>query len=339
MNTRLAQHAKQGRAGGAAEVVEALRSRERWVVTSHARPDGDAVGSVLAAVELLRAMGKQADGFLSDGVPYIYRKLPGAGEIRTGPVEPGHYDAALVLECGSLERAELPGLEGLFSVNVDHHATSRHYADVNYIDGRSPAAGELVYRIAQAAGVGVTADMATCLYVALLTDTGSFCFSSTTAETFAFARELVVAGADPAAIAQQVYFSNPAPKMHLLGRALCSLRCEGPLSWMHVTQADFTESGATAEDCEGLVNWALGIDGIEATAFFRELPDGGYRVSLRSKGGIDVSSIARPFGGGGHVAASGLDLEGPFPSARDRVLSALRDACAHAAARRTTQRD
>ena len=318
------------------EVVEALRSRQRWVVTSHARPDGDAVGSVLAAVELLRAMARQADGFLSDGVPYVYRKLPGAGEIRSGPVKPGRYDAALVLECGSLERAELAGLDGLFTINVDHHATSLEYADVNYVDGHSPAAGELVYRIARAAGASITAGMATNLYAALLTDTGSFCFSSTTAETFAFARELALAGADPGAIAQQVYFSNPAPKMHLLGRALCSLHCEGPISWMHITQADFSESGATAEDCEGLVNWALGIDGIEATAFFRELPGGGYRVSLRSKGGTDVSAIARCFQGGGHAAASGLDTEGPFPAARERVLAALRDALARDAKQRTT---
>ena len=336
MNTLPPQHAKHVRAGGPAEVVEALRSRQRWAVTSHARPDGDAVGSVLASVELLRAMGKQAAGFLSDGVPYIYRKLPGADEILSGPVEPGRYDAALVLECGSLERAELAGLEGLFTVNVDHHATGREYADVNYIDGGSPAAGELVYRVAQAAGVGLTPSMATNLYAAVLTDTGSFCFSSTTAEIFAVARELVRAGADPGAIAQQVYFSNPVPKMHLLGRALCSLRCEGPVSWMYITQADFCESGATAEDCEGLVNWALGIDGIEATAFFRELPGGGHRVSLRSKGGVDVSAIARSFGGGGHACASGLDVEGPFPAARDRVLSALQDALRRTASKLTT---
>ena len=336
MNTLPPQHANKTRAGDPAEVVEALRSRQRWVVTSHARPDGDAVGSVLASVELLRAMGKQAAGFLSDGVPFLYRNLPGAAELRTGPVEPGRYDGALVLECGSLERAELPGLAGLFSVNVDHHATSREYADVNYVEGTSPAAGELVYRIAQAAAVAITSTMATCLYTAVLTDTGSFCFSNTTAETFAFAREMVLAGADPGAIAQQVYFSNPVSKMHLLGRALCNLRCEGPISWMHITQTDFRDSGATAEDCEGLVNWALGIHGIEATAFFRELSEGGYRVSLRSKGGIDVSSIARRFGGGGHVCASGHDIEGPFPAARDQVLAALREALA-LEAQRTAQ--
>jgi phosphoesterase RecJ-like protein len=308
------------------EVVCALRSRPRWVVTSHARPDGDAVGSVLGATQILRAMGLHADPFLSDGVPFHYRTLPGAAELRVGPPEAAQYDAVLVLECNNLERTGLQGLEGLFSINIDHHATGAEYADVNLIVPTAAAAAELVYHLAQAAAVPITAAIATCLYTALLTDTGSFCYSSTTAQTFAFAREMVLAGADPAAIAQQVYFSNPASKMHLLGRALGNLQCQGPISWMHVSQADMAATGATGEDCEGLVNWALSIHGIEATAFFREIPGCQYRVSLRSKGRIDVARIAQAFGGGGHLCASGYDIAAPLESARDQVLAALRRA-------------
>ena len=218
-----------------AEVVCAVRSRPRWVVTSHARPDGDAVGSVLGCVQILRAMGKQADAFLGDGVPFLYRGLPGAAELRTGPVDAAHYDGALILECDNLERTGLQGLEGLFSINIDHHETGAEYADVNFVVPTAAAAAELVYHLAQTAAVAITPAIATCLYTAVLTDTGSFCFSSTSAQTFAFAREMVLAGADPAAIAQQVYFSNPASKMHLLGRALATLQCEGPISWMHVS--------------------------------------------------------------------------------------------------------
>lgn len=309
-----------------AEVVCAVRSHRRWVVTSHARPDGDAVGSVLGCVQILRAMGCHADAFLGDGVPFVYRTLPGAAEIRTGPVDAAQYDAVLVLECSNLERTGLQGLESLFSINIDHHETGAEYADVNFVVPTSAAAAELVYHLAQAAGVAITPAIATCLYTALLTDTGSFCFSSTTAQTFAFAREMVLGGADPAAIAQQVYFSNPASKMHLLGRALASLQCQGPISWMHVSQADMAASGATGEDCEGLVNWALSIHGIEATAFFREIPGCQYRVSLRSKGRIDVARIAQTFGGGGHICASGHEIAGPLEAARDQVLNALRQA-------------
>ncbi len=309
-----------------AEVVNAVQSRQRWVVTSHGRPDGDAVGSVLGCVQILRAMGKQANGFLGDGVPFIYRGLPGAATLRAGPVESGQYDGALILECDSLQRTHVEGLTGLFTINIDHHATSAEYADLNYIDPTVAAVAELVHRLAVAAAVPLSPEIATCLYTAELTDTGSFCYSGTNSQTFSFAREMVLAGADPVGIAQQVYFSNPASKMLLLGRALSNLQCEGAISWMHVSQADMLASGATEQDCEGLVNWALGIYGVEATAFFRETSGSCYRVSLRSKGRIDVARIAQTFGGGGHACAGGHAIAGPFETARDRVLQALRHA-------------
>ncbi len=308
------------------EVLRAVQSRHRWVVTSHTRPDGDAVGSTLACVQILRAMGKHADGFLGDGVPFIYRGLPGAASLATGPVHAAHYDAALILECDTLERTKLDGLNSLFSVNIDHHGTCREYADVNFVVPAAAATAELLHRFAQAAGVRITPDIATCLYTAVLTDTGAFCYSGTNAGTFAFAREMVLAGADPAAIAQQVYFSNPLSKMHLLGRALSNLRCDGSISWMHVSQADLLASGASEQDCEGLVNWALGIHGVEATAFLRETRDSSYRVSLRSKGRIDVARIAQTFGGGGHACASGHAIAGPLEQATERVLAVLRHA-------------
>jgi len=309
-----------------ANVLKAVQSRRRWVVTSHARPDGDAVGSVLGCAQILRAMGKHADVFLGDGVPFIYRGLPGAEDIRTGPVSTALYDGAVILECDSLERTHLKGLAGLFSINIDHHATAAEYADVNYVIPDAAAAAELVLRLARAASVAITPDIATCLYTAVLTDTGSFCYSGTNASTFAFARKMVLAGANPASVAQQVYFSNPASKMHLLGRALSNLRCQGRISWMHVSEADMRGSGATEQDCEGLVNWALGIHGVEATAFFREIPGSRYRVSLRSKGRIDVARIAETFGGGGHFCASGHAIDGPYAIASSRVLNALRRA-------------
>ena len=306
------------------EIVAAIRARERWLVTSHARPDGDAVGSVLGCVLILRAMGKKADGYLADGVPFLYRELPGASEILTIPVEAGEYDGVFVLECDGFRRTGLKGLSGLFSINVDHHEGSCEFANLNYIVPTAAACSELVYHLALAAGVSITPEIATSLYTAVLTDTGSFCYRGTTAQTFAFAREMVLAGANPAEIAQQVYFSNPAGKMHLLGRALSTLQVEDGISWMHVTQADMRQSGASELDCEGLVNWAFSIHGVEATAFFRESAPGKYRVSLRSKGRVNVAAIAAGFGGGGHRCASGLGVEGSFKDATRSVLGALR---------------
>lgn len=308
------------------EVLNAVLSRRRWVVTSHARPDGDAVGSVLGCVQVLRAMGRQADAYVGDCVPYIYRRLPGAAELRSGPVDATQYDGVIIIECDSLQRASVQGIDGLFSISLDHHQDSIEFADLNHVVASAPAASVLVYRLAQRAGVAITPEIATCLYAAVLTDTGSFCYSGTSAQTFAFAREMVIAGADPVAIAHQVYFSNPAAKMHLLGRALSTLHCEGAISWMHVTRADMISSGASELDCEGLVNWALSVDGIEASAFFREIEGSRYRVSLRSKGRIDVARIAASFGGGGHACASGHVIDGPLEVATNLVLTALRRA-------------
>ncbi len=133
-----------------------MRSRSRWVVTSHARPDGDAVGSVLGCVQILRAMGKHADGYLGDGVPFIYRCLPGAAELRAGPVDAACYDGVVVLECDNLQRTNLDGLDGLFSVSIDHHETFSEFAAVNYVVPSAAATAELVYHLAQAAGVPIT---------------------------------------------------------------------------------------------------------------------------------------------------------------------------------------
>jgi phosphoesterase RecJ-like protein len=168
--------------------------------------------------------------------------------------------------------------------------------------------------------------MATCLYVTVLTDTGGFCYGGTRASTFALARELVEAGADPIRIAQEIYFSTSTSKLLLLGAALSSLKREGRLAWLSVTHRDMLRTCAADEDCEGIVNYAVSISGVEAAVFLRELPEGQIRVSLRSKGSVDVSAIAERLGGGGHENAAGVTLEGPLPRALDEILAALRPA-------------
>ena len=158
----------------------------------------------------------------------------------------------------------------------------------------------------------------------MLTDTGSFCYAGTNDATFELAGELVRAGADPVNIAQHVYFANPATKMHLLGAALSRLSTEDRLAWMHVTREDMIRTRAADEDCEGVANYALGIHGVEVAAFFRELPGDKFRVSLRSKGAVNVARIAESFGGGGHTCASGHAIDGPLSAATGRVLDLLR---------------
>jgi phosphoesterase RecJ-like protein len=309
------------------EVLQQIETRDHFVLTSHARPDGDAVGSVLACWQILRTLGKQAEVVLSDGVPQIYRRLPFADAVTRSRAVNGKYDAAILLECDGLARARLDGLEGRFLINIDHHSSGRPFADVNWIDPSACATAELIYRLALAAEVRITPEMATCLYTAVLTDTGSFAFAGTCERTFALAQELVRCGADPVAIAQSVYFSHPASKTRLLGAALSNLHIDGNLAWMYVTRADMERCTARDEDTEGLVNYALGVAGIEVAAFFRELADGRFRVSLRSKGAMDVSAVAARYGGGGHRCAGGCSIDGPLTTATERILAQLRMCC------------
>ena len=305
------------------QVLSQIEQRDRFVLTSHARPDGDAVGSSLGFSQILRSMGKQAEVVLRDGVPRIYHSLPYADKVVKAERVNGNYQAAIILECDSIQRTRLQGLEDRFLINIDHHASARPFAHVNWIDPKAVATAEMIYRLAREAGVQISAEIATCLYTAVLTDTGSFMFAGTNEHTFELARELVLAGADPARCARNIYFGHSTAKMRLLGAALSKLQREGPLGWISVSQEQMERCQAREEDCEGLVNYALSIHDVEVAAFFRELPDSRFRVSLRSKGGYDVAAIAQRFGGGGHRCASGCSLDGPLSAAAAAIRTEL----------------
>jgi phosphoesterase RecJ-like protein len=306
------------------EVLEHIERRQRFVLTSHARPDGDAIGSALACCEVLRCLGKDAEVVLHDPVPRIYQPLPFADRVLQADRVNGNYDAAIILECDSIQRTRLEGLEHRFLISIDHHLSGRPFAHVNWIDPAATATAELVYRLAREARVAISPEIATCLYTALMTDTGSFMFRGTNEHTFALARELVLAGADPAHCARNIYFAHSTAKMRLLGAALSNLHREGSFAWIWITREQMERSQAKEEDCEGLVNYALSIGEVEVAVFFREMPDGRYRVSLRSKGALNVAHIAEGFGGGGHECASGCSMEGPLSIAVARILEKIR---------------
>jgi phosphoesterase RecJ-like protein len=311
-------------------VLSSIAKADHLLVTAHARPDGDAVGSLLACWMILQRMGKQADMVLFDRVPHIYRSLPCAALIKRSSHVEGDYDTVILLECDGILRSRLTGLENRFLINIDHHTSGRAFAAVNWIDSNACAVAEMVYQLARAAGIDITADMATCLYTAMLSDTGSFCYEGTDAHTFELASNLVGYGANPVVIARDVYFSNPAAKMLLLGAALANLHHDGQLAWLWVSEKDMDRVHAAEEDCEGIVNYAIGIAGIEVAVFLRELRDGRARLSLRSKGRVNVATIAERFGGGGHENASGCTLDDPLPVATERILNYLRSELAAA---------
>lgn len=309
-------------------LLEVFRASPRFILTSHARPDGDALGSVLALAEVLDQLGRQTDVVFADPVPLIYRTLPNVERIHHTPSAADiadHSIPAILLECDGIARTGLLGLEDRPLINIDHHASGRDFASINWIDEHACAVGAMIYRIALAAKVEITPSMATCLYTSILSDTGAFTYSSTNADTFALAHDLAVRGASPSQIARDLYFSNPASKIRLLGAALTNLQCEGSVAWSWVTSEDMERTGADAEDCEGVVNYLISIAGIESAVFLRELPLASqFRLSIRSKGKLDVSLVAESFGGGGHRNASGCTIDGPLREATERILSQLR---------------
>jgi phosphoesterase RecJ-like protein len=311
-------------------LLELIRERNSFVISSHLRPDGDAIGSALGLMHLLEAMGKQATVVFIDPIPANFQFLSGQDCVEsTFPVA----DAAVFLECDSIERSSIDrqqfdAASPALTINIDHHRSGREFADFNWIDPEAAAVGCMIYDLAIAADIPISRAMAECLYAAILTDTGSFNYPSTTAATFAMAEHLVQCGANPNRIAADVYFSNPASKVRLLGIALSNIQIEGRVSWSHVTLEEMERVGASVEDCEGVANHLIGIAGVEAAAFLRELPEQDhFRLSLRSRRALDVSIVAEHFGGGGHRNASGCSMEGTLAEVTRRIVEQLRDAC------------
>lgn len=308
------------------QVLEAICARRSFVISSHVRPDGDAIGSMAALGMVLRQFDKQVELISADPVPIIYSTLPGADQIRVAEQVEGTCDAVILLECDGIARSRLRGIDNRFLINIDHHVSGRNFADINWIDTEACAVAEMVYQIARSLGAFISPEIASCLYTSVLTDTGSFCYQGTDAHTFEIARELVRQGADPVSVATRVYFNNPASKMLLLGAALSNLNHVGPIAWLWITQDDMARVGAVEEDCEGIVNYAISVADAHVAVFFRELSDKHVRLSIRSKSSnaYSAAAFAERFGGGGHESASGCTVNGTLPEVMDTVLNILR---------------
>ena len=318
------------------QILHEMRTRQRFLVVSHARPDGDAVGSVLAMGNVLVQLGKQVDMVLADAVPLVYRTLPGVEHIRQShSIQPERYDAAIILECDGTSRTGIVGMETMFVINIDHHYTGTCFGTLNWIDPNAAAVAAMVYDLALTTGAKITPAMATCLYTALMTDTGSFTYPGTSADTFTLAHALIDLGAKADTVARDVLYSVPAARIHLLGLALSRIQLQRSIAWTYITQADLEQLSATDEDSEGTVNYLISIAGIEAAAFFREIAGDPvqYRTSLRSKSSVDVSRVASVCGAGGHRNAAGCTVRGPFESAVRTIVQALTEEVDRAPAR------
>ncbi len=310
------------------QVVELIEAKRRFAITSHVRPDGDGLGSSLGLYWLLRALDKEPEVIMCDPVPHSYLKLPGAETVRVTPSVDQPYDAVFVIECSDAERPGLAGLAQQFVVNIDHHATTSLFGQINWIDSTASACGEMIYNLCKSIGVRPTREIAECVYTALVTDTGSFHYSNTSERTFKVASELVRAGVKPAKISQAVFNNYPWSKIELLGQVLATARHDptGRVAWMRQTLSMQDGAGASDEDGDGFVNYPMSVGGVEAAAFLMETAPGVYRTSLRSKGDVNVARVAELFGGGGHRNAAGCTLRGDWDEAERGVVSLLLEA-------------
>jgi bifunctional oligoribonuclease and PAP phosphatase NrnA len=310
------------------QVVELIENKQNFAITTHVRPDGDGVASSLGLCWLLKSLGKNAEVVIRDTIPVSYQQLPGAGQIRQSNEIESKYDAVFVIECSDIDRPGLKNLENQITVNIDHHATSEHFGTINWIDATASAVGEMIYNLCKAIGGRVTKEIADCVYMALVADTGSFHYPNTTDRTLKVASELVKVGVKPAQISEAVYNSYPWSRIELMRRVLATVNRNesGDVAWLRQTIEMVESSKAVEGDNAGFVNIPMMAKEIEAVVYMREVQPNAYRVSFRSKGDINVAKIAEAFGGGGHKNAAGCKVVGNWDELENELVAAITEA-------------
>ena len=311
-----------------AELLDAIRRGQRFVLASHQRPDGDAIGSAMSMALALRAMGKDAT-VVTDAIPPVYlQPFPGVEGITITRDVHEVFDAALIMECSELARTGVTGLDRSPVMNIDHHPGNKVYGAVNWIDESAAACGEMVFTLIEALAAPLTAEAATHIYLAVLTDTGSFHFSHLTPRTYDVAKRCVEAGADPRWIARTHYDSNSLSRVRIFGAVMNGMVIvdEGRVALLSITRKLMADLGGTSDDLEGLINFPLTVNDIEAVAFLKEVGDDDWRISMRSKGTVDIGAIARAHGGGGHTNAAGCSANGSQDNVSKQFAQLLTEA-------------
>lgn len=311
-----------------AELIERIHAGKRFVIASHQRPDGDAIGSAMSMALALRAIGKEAI-VVTDAIPPVFlQPFPDVESMRITPEVTDTFDAALIMECSELARTGVKGLDRSPVMNIDHHPGNTGYGVVNWVDEAAAACGEMAFSLIEALGAPLSKEVATHIYLAVLTDTGSFHFSHLTPRTYEIAKRCVEAGADPQWIARTHYDSNSLARVRIFGAVMNGMVIvdEGRVALLSITRQTMTDLGGTNDDLEGLINFPLTVKDIEAVAFFKEIGDGDWRVSLRSKGAVDVGAIARWLGGGGHTNAAGCSITGALDAVQKQFADSLSQA-------------
>lgn len=312
-------------------IAEEVRSSHRFLISSHENPEGDALGSILALGLALKELGKEVLVLNQDPTPDILSFLPGAEEIIHQVPADGSFDVAFALDCGDKKRLgeEFIKVQKIRKViNIDHHISNSYFGDINFVDPDASSAAEIIFDLLRIIPVPLSPGVAENIYAGILTDTGSFRYSNTSPKTFAIARMCLLAGVEPWKVAEKVYETQPLPRLRLLPLVLKTLEVaeNGRISSVWVTKKMMEEAGATMALTEDFINFPRSLKGVDVALLFREVSPVQYRVSLRSRGGVDVARIALAFQGGGHPSAAGCTVEGTLSEVKGKVLERVKAA-------------
>ncbi|MFQ5519306.1 MAG: bifunctional oligoribonuclease/PAP phosphatase NrnA [Mariprofundus sp.] len=311
-------------------VIDAIEQADNIVLITHCNPDGDGIGSQLALYDALTARGKQVQMHNRDGVPRIYHFLKYADQVTQADWQgDSAVDVIIALDCGAFGRLGMP--ESFFAgstlINIDHHASNKLFGDINVVDARYCATGAMIYDLLLAMDLPLTADSASAIYSAVITDTASFRLASASPAVYRLAANLVEAGAQPWPISVNIYESRSLAGLNMLTSSLntLGLRDDGRSAWMYVTREMYQQTGADVEETEGLIDYARSIDGVEVAVLIRmdERDSTRWKISFRGKTWADVGAVAAGLGGGGHVYAAGCVLQGSFEEVCDKVQQAV----------------
>ncbi|MEA3493421.1 MAG: bifunctional oligoribonuclease/PAP phosphatase NrnA [Candidatus Margulisiibacteriota bacterium] len=307
-----------------ATIKKALKGARTALVVSHVDPDGDSIGSMISMAMIMTSMGINTDMYSKDGIPRVYRFLPWMEKVKNELRNDLNYDLLVAVDSSSKNRlgddVDIREIANKV-INIDHHPDNTNYGDMNFVEKCSSAA-ELVYRLAKYLEVEITEEMAENLYAALITDTGNYRYENTSAATFEMAGDLIKAGVDTHDITTKIYDTKSIASIHMLALALATLETspDRKAAWITVTQEMMDRIKAKGEDLVGLVDIIRSIEGVEVAIQFRE-DHNKVKVNLRSKEKVNVSDIAKRFGGGGHIRAAGAIISGNIEDAKEKVIA------------------
>lgn len=312
-------------------VAEVLLNCQRPLLCGHVMPDGDSLGSVLALGMALQTKGKEVTMVSSESLPDLYEFLPGIKEVVVGSVPERDYDLLVVVDCSVPERlgSTITPLvdSGLPVVVIDHHVNDQPFGNYNYVKSTAAATGEIIMDLLEQLGISLNLDLAINLYTAIVTDTGSFRYENTTPETHVKIAKLLECGVPVSLLSNLIFGEQPLKSIRLLAVALRNLEVSecGRIAWISIEREEIEAVGAEDQHIEGLISYPRKIKGVELAISFRELDENKVKVSFRSKYTVDVNLLAKKFGGGGHVRASGCTIKGNPLDVKEAVLKEAKE--------------